>query len=189
MSSADDLAYMILDACSALNLYSTGRIREILKAQAFRFGVVDYVARREALYVYSGTDNAGTRFHEHIDWSTLFTSGDLEELTLNESEAEMFVGLAAVVDDGEAMSCAVAICRRGSIATDDRKTRRIMAEYAPNVRVHTTSELIKAWSDAANVTGSELRQILLDVQDRGGFVPGRNDPLKTWWDECMGMQG
>jgi hypothetical protein len=186
MGLAESLSDLtIIDACTILNLYSTGRIDDILRSLPSRFGVVDYVARKEALYVYSGVTEDGEVVRDQIDWDPLFSSGLIKELYLNDDEAETFVSLAAELDDGEAMTCAVAICRDYAVATDDLKTRRFMATFASDVRVYTTSELIKGWADGMDISQTVLHRALVDVRDRGGFVPGKRDPLRNWWDQSL----
>ena len=43
---------LILDASCLINLYATGRSRDIALALPYRLGVADYVLEREALYVW-----------------------------------------------------------------------------------------------------------------------------------------
>ena len=50
----------------------------------------------------------------------------------NAEEQELFVNLAASLDDGEAMSLAIALSRNWHLATDDKKARRIFKENNSN---------------------------------------------------------
>ena len=43
---------LILDASCLLNLYATGRSRDIALTLPYRLGVADYVLEREVLYVW-----------------------------------------------------------------------------------------------------------------------------------------
>jgi predicted nucleic acid-binding protein len=53
----------------------------------------------------------------------------------NETEATTFVDLSREMDDGEALTCALAMHRQCDVATDDRKARRILSARAPQVLV------------------------------------------------------
>ena len=48
------------------------------------------------------------------------------------SEEASFVELAAVLDDGEAVTGAIALNRGHLVAIDDRKARRVLGGKAPN---------------------------------------------------------
>lgn len=84
-------------------------------------------------------------------------------------------------DDGEAACCALALERRGTLITDDRRARRVMELAAPETRVLTTSAIIKDWSDRVHLATDALARLLLDIEERASFQPGRRDPLQSWW--------
>src|SRR4051812_35969525 len=60
----------------------------------------------------------------------------------------LFVQLAADIDDGEAMTCALAVRRGYAVATDDRKTLRLLRERHPQVQILSTSSIVSGWIDA-----------------------------------------
>jgi len=39
--------------------------------------------------------------------------------------------------------------------------------------------------DGCRPLASELQRVLLDVQERARFVPGRYDPLQGWWEAAV----
>jgi hypothetical protein len=173
---------ILLDTCSILNLCATRRIDEILAAAEARFGVVDYVLRHEVLYLRRGGAGEDADERDPIDLQPFVQAGLIEVVTLQgEVEAARFVDFSVDLDDGEAITCAIATVRGHHVATDDRKTIRLLASRNPPVTVVRTSELIKPWSDKRMIAGGELRTILAAIRERANFEPAADDPLRSWW--------
>jgi hypothetical protein len=83
------------------------------------------------------------------------------------------------MDDREAATGALARSRGAILVSDDRKARQV---FRPVLDLRTTSEAIKAWADRMAPSPVELAQVLLDVETRARFRPGRSDPLFQWWE-------
>ena len=65
---------------------------------------------------------------EPVEIGSLVTTGLIQVITLdNEAEAITFIDLASEMDDGEAMTCALAMHRECDVATDNRKARRVLS--------------------------------------------------------------
>ena len=92
-----------------------------------------------------------------------------------------FVALAALVDDGEAATGALALHRGCAVATDDRKARRVFGEFMPDVPLVSTLELMKLWADESQIPLDELRAAMDAMRDRASYVPSSRDPLFEWW--------
>ena len=174
-----------LDSCSLLNLFGSGRCEDILGAISGTAVIVDRVAS-ETIYVYHGGQRSDARQRQPVNIPRLVEAGLLLVVGLEtDAEAVTFVNLAAELDDGEALTCALAIHRGGAVATDDRKALRLLRDTAPHVPTYRTSELIKQWSDGVSLPGSDLRRLLIDVQERASFIPPRDDPLRGWWESLV----
>ena len=66
---------------------------------------------------------------EPVDLSSLVDEGLVRVMALETpGEEATFVELAALVDDGEAITGALAAHRQCALATDDRKARRVLGE-------------------------------------------------------------
>lgn len=179
---------ILLDACCLLNLYATRRCEEILRVIGARFAVADLVAG-EAIYVFRGGAGPDARERDQIDLRALSDAGMLEILHLQSvDETANFVNFAAELDDGEAMTCALAVLRGMSVATDDRKALRILKERAPQVTIYTTCHLLQYWATSGAATAPDVRQALLDIQERGHYAPPKDHPLLSWW-QSMIQQG
>ena len=176
---------LLLDASCLLNLYA-GHFRDIAVVLPHQIAVADYVLDVEALYVWR-PDPAGAREEpESVDLSSLVDEGLVRVMGLETPDEEAtFVELAAVVDDGEAMTGALAAHRQCALATDDRKARRVLGEQIPTVPLLSTLELLKLWVDGAAVPDTELRAAVEGIRVGASYVPGPRDPLYSWWQGVM----
>ena len=177
-----DTGVLLLDASCLLNLYATGRLMEIAAALPWQLVVVDYVLEQEALYVrIIGAHEEET---VPVDLSPLIAAGLLLVMRLETpSEQASFVELAAVLDDGEAVTGAIALNRGHLVAIDDRKARRVLGEKASGMRLVSTLELMRQWG--ASVPVQEVGHALRAMQHGARYVPGQRDPLYAWWRDMM----
>ena len=172
---------LLLDASCLLNLCATDRLLEIAAALPWQLAVVDYVMEQEVLYVRIIGAQEGT---VPVDLSPLIDEGLLLVMRLETpSEEASFVELAAVLDDGEAVTGTIALNRGHLVAIDDRKARRVLGEKAPGMRLVSTLELMRQWS--ASVPVQEVSHALRAMQHRASYVPGQWDPLHAWWRDMM----
>ena len=175
---------LLLDASCLLNLYATGRIAEIAAALPWQLAVVDYVLEHETLYIRAtgGYEESGETVP--VDLSPIIEGGLLLVVRLEgPGEQAHFVELAADLDDGEAMTGAIAINRGLAVAIDDRKARRVLGEKAPELRLLSTLELLHLWSAA--VPDEEAGRALRAMRYGARYVPGQRDPLYAWWVDKM----
>ena len=174
---------LLLDASCLLNLYATGRMMEIAAALPGRLAVVDYVMEREALYVRATGANAEEETVP-VYLSPLIDEGLLQIMRLESpGEEASFVELAALLDDGEAMTGAIALNRGHSVAIDDRKARRVLGEKAPGMKLVSTLEIMRRWAESVPV--QEVSRALRAMRHGARYVPGPRDPLYTWWRSMM----
>ena len=179
--------FLLLDASCLLNLYATGRLREIALALPYPLGVTDYVCEQEALYMWRPDPSGNREEREPVDISPLIDEGLIEVAHLESVEEEAtFIDLAAQIDDGEAVTGALALHRGYSLATDDRKARRVLGESAPTVPLVSTLELVKLWAEASSASPDVLRSALDGMRTGASYIPGDRDPLYSWWSEVMG---
>ena len=173
-----------MDASCLLNLCATGRVADIAAALSWRLAVVDYVLEHETLYVRATVGSGETGTTVPVDLSPLIEAGLLLVLRLEgPGEQAHFVELAADLDDGEAMTGAMAINRGFAVAIDDRKARRVLGEKAPELRLLSTLELLHLWSGA--VPDQEVGRALEAMRYGARYVPGNRDPLYVWWRDLV----
>ena len=175
-----DHGTLLLDASCLLNLYATGRLLEVAQALPWQLAVVDYVLEQEALYVRTVELYEGEVETLPVDLSPLIDGGLLVVVRLETaSEEAHFVELAASLDDGEAMTGAIARNRSFAVAIDDRKARRVLGEWASGVRLVSTLELVQQWG--ASVPIDDVSRALRSMRHGARYVPGPRDPLYEWW--------
>ncbi|HZU67217.1 MAG TPA: hypothetical protein VFA09_08060 [Ktedonobacteraceae bacterium] len=175
---------IILDACCVINLYASGEMESILKAVSKSVAIAAYVRDHEALRIISEVDSATTQKYEQINLQPFIDSGLLIVVT-PESEAEntSFVNFAAALDDGEAITCAIAFHRNWSIASDDRKATNFFNQHAPHLQVLSTPELIKYWIDTTNPPGEVIRLALQRIRIKAKYEPPLRHKLYLWWQK------
>jgi hypothetical protein len=150
-----------------INLYESGNIEAILAATAQRIAVASVVAEQEL----------GGR-----DLQPLVARGDLTIVgTETDAEYISFVNFAAQLDDGEALTGAIARHRHWAIATDERKARNVFAREIRDVELLSTPELIKHWADTAGPLASSVRDALTNIRTRARYEPGKRHALYSWW--------
>jgi predicted nucleic acid-binding protein len=117
-----------------------------------------------------------------VDFAPLYASGVLTVLTLETTELGDYINFAAEMDDGEAMTCAIAGHRGGAVATDDRKARRVLTQDAPHLRLLSTLDLVHDWAFQQQIASAALRRALMNIRDRATYIPARSHALRAWWD-------
>jgi predicted nucleic acid-binding protein len=170
---------LLLDACVVLSLYASRRMEEILGTSEGPFLVAEAVLH-ETLYVHVNV--GGVREKEPVVLDPLLTAGILAVVE-PESEDELltYFDLALQLDDGEAMSGAIALHRGYRIATDDGKMIRLLGQRLPIVG---TLDLVRAWVEAESMAPQPVREALIGIAERG-YVPGRTHPHRHWWDQMF----
>lgn len=175
--------YLIIDACILLNLIATGRIREILSVIA-QNSMICVLVKNESLYLRKEED---INENESVDIDDLINQGVIQICDCETiDEQELFVNLAASLDDGEAMSLAIALSRNWQLATDDKKARRIFRENNSNNNfLISTTDLIKIWVESENIAENTIKPILLKVERKASFRPPKSDINLQWWNDIL----
>ena len=171
---------LLLDASCLLNLYATDRLTEIAAALPWQLAVVDYVMEQEVLYVITNGAEGDQEERFPVDLSPLVDAGLLLVLRLETpTEEASFVELAAILDDGEAVTGAIAFNRGHLVAIDDRKARGVLSEKAFSRGLVSTLEILHQW--CVSVPVEEVAQALRAMRRRARYVPSQQDPLYAWW--------
>ncbi len=176
---------ILLDACCLINLYATDRIQEIARTVPFHCNGAGFILENEILFV-KGTDAAGeSEMDFQIVQSSLIEEGLIRVCNPVKAEQTTILQLSAqfMLDQGEIISGAMAICRGYGLATDDIAARRDLRCFAPDLNLFSTAELLKAWIEEASIPCREAGHVLQLIESRARFVPSRRDPLREWWRE------
>lgn len=175
--------FLILDACVLMNLYASGWIEAILSAISETCTVAIYVAESEALSVYAKAKSDILGEKERVQLQPLFDKGLLRAVDLeSEEERASFLLLSAQrLDDGEAITMAIAQHRRWAVATDDRRAIRIFNAHYGHIQIISTPELVKHWQEVRNPEPRVWQQAIVDIELKANYLVGRMHPLYNWW--------
>ncbi|NOH01695.1 MAG: hypothetical protein HND47_06920 [Chloroflexi bacterium] len=175
---------IILDACCIINLFASQQMRAILETIPKSLSVAAYVKDYEVLSVYSGPIDNIQEASEIIDLQPfvdqkLLLLVDIE----NEIEENTYISFAERLDDGEAITGAIAINRNWAIATDDLKSVKLFKSKAPHIALVSTLDLLKYWVDTQKPSEDIIRETLLNIRVRGKYEPHKDHPLIKWWQK------
>lgn len=171
---------LILDACCIINLYASNRMGEILESMAVSVTVSAYVKDQEALTVYTA-DGSGAR--EAIDLSPFINQGLLRVVDI-ETAAEnvRFINYSAALgDDGEAITGAIAAERNWAIGTDDGAATKFFNQHCNTLQVVSSLQMLKHWADYTSLPVAELGTALRLIRVRGRYQPRARHSLYAWW--------
>jgi hypothetical protein len=158
-------------------------MRAVLEVMPKSLSVAAYVRDHEALNIYSGPDNVQVTA---IDLQP-FIDNNLLILVDIETEAEniTYVNLAEKLDDGEAITGAIALNRNWAIATDDSASVKLFQKSSPRIALVSTLDMVKYWADTTKPADDVIREALLNIRVRGRYEPHRNHPLHEWWQKSI----
>lgn len=168
----------IIDACCFINLYATRDVRGFLSALKFSWHV-STLTLSEAIFVRA-SNSQGNETKEAVDAQPYIDEGLISLVDLaSDDEVEMFVRLAAELDDGEAMALAIAKQRSWMLATDDRKAKRFAINLG--VAVITTPELVRRWVEADHIPAARTKVLVGNIESGARFSASEDSPDYDWW--------
>jgi predicted nucleic acid-binding protein len=149
----------------------------------YQFGICS-VVKNESIYLRATDLNAPP---EEVKLDAYLESNRLTVFELSsDEEKELYVDYATQLADGEAMSPALVYSHGFSMASDDRKARRLFTEEIGDLkRLLSTSQILKEWSEKAALNSAELKQVLTEVSRRGRFFPNSGDTNFEWWSKAI----
>lgn len=169
----------VIDACVLINLVVTEELPGIL-AVVKRPSLICSVVKAESIYLK--TDDP-LNPKELIDLNAFVDLGVLSICQIESEEEELlYVDLASMLDDGEAMTLAIAVARGFDLATDERKARRFfLTEVTDPKRLISTSVLVRQWSEAKKISAPKLKSVLRRIENRASYRPPTDDRNYKWW--------
>jgi predicted nucleic acid-binding protein len=197
---------VVLDACCLINLYAAEKLlsgeaprsapprRRIampgspVKAKKLPFDFTFHLpakVKEEARYILQpDEEDASKLVKTDIDLDPIIRAGFLHECDLEgEAETELFVQIAAKLDDGEAVCFAIAKSRGWLLATDERPTESLAKKHG--VSIITTPELVKHWADRTKASEAEVAKVLWNIQTYAHYFPRKTLPMHSWWKDLV----
>ena len=169
----------IVDACCTINLYAAGNLLTLLPTLGAEWHITEKVVRESCFIRKVDPADASKFVREPIDLKPALDVGILQSCTATDEELALFIELAVLLDDGEAMCLAIAQNRGWTLATDDRKARRIAAER--NVPLLSTPEILKQWATITVADEKDVARVLHNIQTFARFQPNSSLPEVDWW--------
>lgn len=169
---------ILLNDCSVLlNLLASDCLLGIAEATGWQFAICPAV--RDEI---KKLRDAHTGEMVDVDIAPLISSGLLQVLELSGDDEEMlYVEQSIVVDDGEAMSIAIAANRQLELAIDDKQAANHMRRTFSGIRLWSTPEILKHWVDLGGVNAGVLREALSLIEIRARYFPPKSHALAAWW--------
>lgn len=195
---------VVLDACCVINLYAAGKILsgEVprskpprrktpgsspqAKKPALGFKLhLPAKVKGEAQHILQPDEEDESKvLKTKIELDPLIRAGLLHECDLEgDLETDLFVQMAARLDDGEAACFAIAKNRGWLLATDERLTERLAKQHG--VSIITTPELVKHWADKTKASDDDLSRMLWNIQTYAHFFPRKTSPMHSWWMDLV----
>jgi predicted nucleic acid-binding protein len=152
-------ADLSIDTSALINFAATGALVDILRCLNGR-AVIEPAVKRELIR----NPRDGSDLRPLIE--SLIKEEHLNEIYMNETESQMFIGLVGALPpddlgDGEAATLALA-STRGAAVIDERKARRIAARDLSHVQLYTTLDILCSPLVVATLTEEKVISAFID---------------------------
>jgi len=167
---------VILDSSSIINLYATDLMNDIVDLLPYEFSVSQYIIDNEPLHV----ENSILDEVNEINLLKLVLDGSLNKHEIStEEERQSFVYFAVEMDDGEASCGALAYHRGLIVGSDDKKAIKVF--NGVGIDTISTLEIVKNYSEKAELNDEELSNMLRKIQRDANYIPPNSHILYDWW--------
>jgi predicted nucleic acid-binding protein len=158
---------LLQDACVLINLLASGRCEDIARGCGYQLVVASAVCA-ETLYIRDASSGDLVK----IDQEPQLSSGVLEKTDLEtEDERAAYIAYATQLDDGEAMSLAIAEARHLPLATDDRKTHALITREKIAATLTSTPGVVQQWEQISSIPNAEIAAVLdISANAQGTFL-------------------
>lgn len=174
---------VVIDACSSLNLFASGRPVDIAKAANLQLLVLPEV-EAEAKHLFGEPDDEGVRPLEPIDWKALLVSGVATSKVFPEEALPELISLASQLTDVDAKCVALANHLKIGLLSDDGKVRKVFVASG-GVGLRSTVSTIREAAAAYPFGKALVREIFSRIRERARFEPPRRDPDHPWYTDQM----
>ncbi len=122
-----------------------------------------------------------------VDLASYFDAGLLERIDVEtEAERTAYIAYASQrLDDGEAMSLALAESRHLALATDDRRARLLIEREHVPVELHSTVSVLREWGTLCQIPAEEMGQVLERIKNGARFTPRAGTADYAWWAQQL----
>ena len=163
---------IILDACCAITMATSGEARDILAATGKSIYIATYVLNQEI-----------KRPQQLAVVAELVTLGMIMSVSpANEVEEDMYVWLASLnLDNGECVTGAIASQREWAVAVDENKAHAKFARELPGVVRLTTPASLFNWAELTHPSPLRISSAVERIRLQGHYRPNPAHSLHDWW--------
>lgn len=173
---------LLNDSSVLLNLLAADCLTGVAAATGWQFAICPAV--RDEI---KKLRDAQTGEMVEVDISPHIASGLIQILELSgEEEQTLYVDQSTIVDDGEAMSIAIAAHRQLDLAIDDRQAANHTHRAFPNIRLWSTPEILKNWTEVGQIDDVLLSETIRLIETRSRYFPPKLHPFAEWWQRSKG---
>ena len=170
---------IVVDACSSLNLFGSGRPAEIVKGATLHLVLLPEI-EAEAKHLHGEPDEDGVPTVEPVDWKALLSSGAATSQIFPDEALPALIALASKLTDVDAKCVALANHLKIGLLSDDGKVRRVFSASG-GVGLRSTVSIIRVAATALPLDGNSIRKIFNRIRDRARFKPSRKDTDYDWY--------
>lgn len=174
---------IVIDACSSLNLFASGRPVDIARAANLQLLVLPEV-EAEARHLFGEPDEDGGRPLEPIDWGSFLASGVATSQLLPEEALPSLIALASQLTDVDARCVALGNHLKVGLFSDDGKVRKVFSTSG-GVGLRSTVSVIREAATVLTLDSASVRAIFGRIRARARFEPPRKDPDFAWYLDQM----
>lgn len=176
---------LLNDSSVLLNLFAADCIERIAADTGWQFAICPAV--RDEVKKLRDFD---TGEMIALDLTPHIASGLLQVLELSgEKEELIYIEQSVVVDDGEAMSVAIAASRCLALAIDDKQARNHACATFPEMKLWNTPAIFKHWAEVGQIAPDILSRAITMIENRARYFPARSDALAGWWRQAKQVNG
>jgi predicted nucleic acid-binding protein len=173
-----ELPETLIDTCCLLNLCAVGDPYDLLPQIPFQWRIARAVLAEE-LSIRPRPD-AKKSERQRIDLTRCLDGRVIVVCEpQDDEERALYVSLAMEVDDGEAMSLAIARVRKWGVATDDGAARRVATRIG--VATVTTPQLTRCWAERTKADSIAIATALRRIETLARYAPTPETHDFEWW--------
>ena len=170
---------IVIDACSSLNLFGSGRSAELVLAANLQLVVLPEV-EAEAKHLHGLPDEDGVSSPEPVAWKALFSSGAATSEPFPDEALPAFIAFASKLTDVDAKCVALATHLKIGLLSDDGKVRKVFSASG-GVGLRTTASIIRDAAAVLPLDRSSICEIFNRIRDRARFKPSPRQPDYDWY--------
>lgn len=172
---------IIADASTLINLYASGKMKELLEFLPNPVYVAQYVINEEILSIRNDEG-----ILEKVDLENVIDNGLLKvvDIPSDTNLTDIYVELSSLaIGPGEVMCFAYATYYNCIVATDDMAAVKIIGRSGYDLPVLTTARILHESIIKQKFSQEEVSMAVQNIEKYANYYGAKQDPLYNWWKE------